>query len=115
VPRFINFLLVGLHTRVFHPESYSVVTEILSYTAVLNTLYTFGMETAYFRFSTKPGADENQIYNLTQTVVLAISGFSSVLLLIFSSSIATALAAYYPMACDTDVYRCGGCHSLCST
>jgi O-antigen/teichoic acid export membrane protein len=92
VPRFINFFLVGIHTRVFHPEDYSVVTELLSYTAVINTLYLFGMETAYFRFSTKSGLDERHIFNITQTVVLAISGFGSLILFLFASDIAAGLA-----------------------
>lgn len=91
VPRFINFFLVGIHTRVFHPEDYSVVTELLSYTAVINTLYLFGMETAYFRFSTKSGADEKHIYNLTQTVVLTISGLGSLVLFLFADRIALTL------------------------
>jgi O-antigen/teichoic acid export membrane protein len=91
VPRFINFFLVGIHTRVFHPEDYSVVTELLSYTAVINTLYLFGMETAYFRFSTKPGLDERHIFNITQTVVLAISGLGSLVLFLFAGDIAAGL------------------------
>lgn len=91
VPRFINFLLVRLHTSVFDPEVYGVVTWLFSYTAVINTIYLFGMETAYFRFATKPGADEGRIYNLTQTVVLAISVTLSVVFIVFSQPIANGL------------------------
>lgn len=91
VPRFINFFLVGIHTRVLSTEDYGVVTELLSYTAVINTLYLFGMETAYFRFSTKTGADEKNIFNLTQTVVLVISGLGSLTLFLFADHIAATL------------------------
>ena len=73
LPRFLNFLLVRLHTDVFLPDEYGVITKIFAYVAVFNIIFTFGMETAYFRFATKPGADEKRIFNIAQTVVLFIS------------------------------------------
>src|SRR5690606_33217773 len=91
VPRFFNFMLVPLHTGVFTPEEYGIVTILFSYTAVVNTVYMFGMETAYFRYATKPGADEKSIYRLTQTVVIAISGVLSLIAILFSDPLAAAL------------------------
>jgi O-antigen/teichoic acid export membrane protein len=79
LPRFLNFLLVPLHTTVFGAAAYGDFTFIFSYVAVFNIIFTFGMETAYFRFSNKEGADEKQIFNLTQTVVCAISLFFSLI------------------------------------
>jgi O-antigen/teichoic acid export membrane protein len=84
VPRFINFLLVTLHTGVFAPEDYSVITKIFAYTAVVNTIYLFGMETAYFRFATREGFTERDAYNLTQTIVVAISLPLTIVLVVFS-------------------------------
>lgn len=84
VPKFLNFLLVTLHTDVFHPEEYGVITKLFSYVAVINILFMFGMETAYFRFATKPGADEKRIFNLTQSVVVSISLFLSVILIVLA-------------------------------
>ncbi len=54
VARFLNFLLVPLYTSkgVFDPAEYGVVTALYSWTALLNVVLTFGMETAFFRFST---------------------------------------------------------------
>ena len=63
VPRFLNFLLVRLHTAVFPPDEYGIITKLFAYVAVINIIFTFGMETAYFRFATKPGADERKIFN----------------------------------------------------
>lgn len=91
IPRFLNFLLVPVHTGVFQPEEYGVITKLLAYTAVLNTLYMFGMETAYFRFAGKPGIDERRIFNLTLTVVIAISGALTVALIVMASPIASVL------------------------
>lgn len=84
VPRFLNFLLVPLHTAVFKPEDYGVITKLFAYVAVVNIVFMFGMETTYFRFATKPEADEKKIFNLSQTAVGAISLILS-LLFIFTA------------------------------
>lgn len=48
--RFLNYLLVPFYTRMFLPEQYGVVTELYSYSGFLMVLYSFGIETAFFRF-----------------------------------------------------------------
>lgn len=88
VPRFINFLLVTLHTKVFVPEQYSIITKVFAYTAVVNTIFLFGMETAYFRFATRSDLAERRVYNLAQTIVIMISLPLSVLLISFSGGVA---------------------------
>jgi O-antigen/teichoic acid export membrane protein len=91
LPRFLNFLLVYLHSDVFAPEEYGVITKLMAYVAVINTIFMFGMETAYFRYASKPGADVKKIFNLTQSVVLLISGVLSILLILLSDPIASSL------------------------
>lgn len=91
VPRFLNFLLVPLHTDVFKPEEYGVITKIFAYVAVINIVFMFGMETAYFRFATKSGANEKKIFNLAQTVVIGISILISLLIFSFIFPIADYL------------------------
>ncbi|MBV6404160.1 MAG: oligosaccharide flippase family protein [Flavobacteriales bacterium] len=61
VARFLNFLLVPLYTSqfVFEPAEYGVVTALYSWTALLNVILTFGMETAYFRFAAKDHVRDN--------------------------------------------------------
>ena len=51
VGRLLNYLLVPLYTRFFTPEDYGVVTELYAYVAFLVILLTYGLETAFFRFS----------------------------------------------------------------
>jgi O-antigen/teichoic acid export membrane protein len=51
----------------------------------------FGMETAYFRFATKPGADENRIFHIAQTAVVFISLLISVILILNANLLADAL------------------------
>lgn len=91
VPRFLNFLLIYLHTDVFAPEEYGVITKLFAYVAVVNIVFMFGMETAYFRFATKPGAEERRIFNLAQTVVVAISVLISLLFILQAKPIASTL------------------------
>jgi O-antigen/teichoic acid export membrane protein len=83
----LNFLLFPIHTKFFGPEEYGVFTYFMSLVALLNIVYSFGMETAYFRFATKPGADEKKIFNLAQTAVVTISTMLSLLFILSSSSI----------------------------
>jgi O-antigen/teichoic acid export membrane protein len=91
VPRFLNFLLVPLHTSVFAPEDYGVITKLFAYVAVINIVFMFGMETAYFRFATKPSADEKRVFNLAQTIVVSISVLFSIIFIVWANPIAQFL------------------------
>lgn len=87
--RVINYLLVPLYTSVFAPKEYAVVTELYAYVAFLNILFTYGMETAYFRFSSKDKSYD--YFNLTQTGLLISSVIFSGLLILLASPIASIL------------------------
>src|SRR6185295_4380176 len=88
----LNFLLVPLHTiGVFSRAEYGVTVKLYAFAAVLNILFMFGMETAFFRFATKPGADAKRVFNLAQTCVLFISISCSILFIVFSGPLANAL------------------------
>ena len=92
LPRVLNFLLVFLHTNnMFSTSEYGIITKLLAVVGVVNIVYMFGMETAFFRFATKAGADAKKIFNLTQTSVLLISGSLSILFIAFASPIASGL------------------------
>jgi O-antigen/teichoic acid export membrane protein len=62
VGRLLNYLLVPIYTRVFDPNAYGVVSEFYAYVTFLIVAYTYGMETAFFHFSTE-GSDKNKIYS----------------------------------------------------
>jgi O-antigen/teichoic acid export membrane protein len=91
LPRFLNFLLVPLHTKVFSEAEYGIFTQVFAYVALLNIVFTFGMETAYFRFASRPENDEKKIFDLTQTVIVLISLSLSILLLFNLRNIAAYL------------------------
>ncbi len=52
LPRAVNVLLVSLHTYVLLPDAYAVNTKFYVLIAFFNALFTYGMETAFFRFYT---------------------------------------------------------------
>ncbi|MGC8866207.1 MAG: lipopolysaccharide biosynthesis protein [Bacteroidales bacterium] len=49
--RIINYLLVPLYTRVFLPHEAAIYVELYAYMAMLAVILTYGMETAFFRYS----------------------------------------------------------------
>jgi O-antigen/teichoic acid export membrane protein len=49
--RFLNFLLVPFYTNVLHPGEYGIVAYVYSIIAFLNVVYGYGMESAYFKYS----------------------------------------------------------------
>ena len=92
LPRMLNFLLVPLHTvNMFSRAEYGEITKLLSIVAFVNVVYMFGMETAFFRFATRPGADPKRVFNLAQTGVLLISIPLSIVFYVFAPAIASAL------------------------
>ncbi|GAB2964249.1 polysaccharide biosynthesis C-terminal domain-containing protein [Hymenobacter coalescens] len=70
VGRVLNFLLTPFYTRRFAPAAFGIVTGLYAYVSFLNVLFTYGMETAYFRFANRPGTDRRELYNRVLTLLL---------------------------------------------
>lgn len=49
--RLLNFLLVPIYTNFLSPSDYGITAYVYSLIAFLNVLYNYGMESAYFRYS----------------------------------------------------------------
>ena len=97
LPRVLNFFLVILHTKnMFSQEEYGEITKLYAWVGVINILYMFGMETAFFRFATKPGMDAKRIFNLAQTSVLLISVPLTIIFVVLSNPIGTSLQISNP-------------------
>jgi O-antigen/teichoic acid export membrane protein len=69
--RVINYFLVGLHTSVFLLDEMGIVSEVYGTVALLLIIVTFGMETTFFRFTSKNVS--SVAYNTASTVVIIIS------------------------------------------
>lgn len=87
--RMLNYLLVPLYTSVFLPGQYGIVTELYAYVAFLNILYIYGLETAYFRFSSKNNSTE--YFDLALSSILLSSLVFSGICFFFSGEIASVL------------------------
>jgi O-antigen/teichoic acid export membrane protein len=87
VGRLLNYLLVPLYTRVFTPEQYGVVTEMYAYVSFLIIILTYGMETAFFRY-TQNESDKEKVYSTTLISILSSSIFFIIIINIFAESIA---------------------------
>ncbi len=79
----INFILVPFYTStaILNVEEYGVVTELYSYVAVLNVLYLYGMETAYFRFTSRAANGEKEIYSNVFSSILFTTAILTILLI----------------------------------
>ena len=75
IGRFLNYLLVPLYTYIFSTYQYGIVTELYSYAAFFMVIFTYGLETAFFRFYEKEG-QQPAVYStvlwsiFTSTVIL---------------------------------------------
>ncbi len=97
--RVLNYLLVTLHTAVFIPEQFGSIGKLYAYAAFLNIIYTYGMETAYFRFTTKEKSDS--YYEQAFTAVLLSS-------IVFSGSIfifADQIIQFLELSVETYIVR----------
>jgi O-antigen/teichoic acid export membrane protein len=86
--RAVNFLLVPLHTRAFEkPADMAVIVMLYSLVTFLNIVYTYGMETAYFRYVNSPEVDSRKVYNTVQSALLISSLLFSGLIILLAGPI----------------------------
>ena len=82
IGRAINFLLVPFYTstQILSVAEYGIVSELYAYAAVLNVIYLYGMETAFFRFVSKDPAHSKEIFSTSVSSIFFSSlGLSFVL------------------------------------
>lgn len=90
--RLINFLLVPLYTNLlFNTSEYGIIAEMYAYVAFLLILLTYGMETAFFRFSQEAPGQRKRIYSTTLLSVLSTSVVFILLVTVFRQPIAGLL------------------------
>ncbi len=89
VGRFLNYLLTPLLATIFASAAYGKISTLFAIAAFLNVIYTYGLETSYFRFSTSH--DENKVYNTCSSSILLTTGLLTGVLLLFAKDIAAFL------------------------
>lgn len=92
--RLLNYLLTPILTRVFMPAEYGINTEFYVYSSFLNIILSYGMETAFFRFSNDKNYDKQRILSGAQTLLLLSTAVFCSILYFSAGPIATWL--HYP-------------------
>jgi len=73
VGRVLSYLLVPIYTAHFAAAEYGIVTGLYAYVSFLNVLFTYGLETTFFRFANRPGEDRRALYNRTLSLLIISS------------------------------------------
>lgn len=68
--RSINFLMIIVYTAYLSKEEMGSFTSIYALIGFLNIVFTYGMETSFFRFSTGKNLDPGRVYNSIQSTLL---------------------------------------------
>ena len=89
--RVVNFMLVPLYTAILSRSDYGVVTEFLSYIAVLQVVLALGLETGCFRYASKEGKEPNKVFSNAFGLVFVVCALFFVCVSLFSGNISSAL------------------------
>ena len=86
--RSLNFLLVFIHTAAFLPAELCVNVKLYGYMAIANIIYTYGMETAYFRYAKEA---PERYYNIILTAIILTSGIFTLGLFVYADPLMAQL------------------------
>lgn len=89
VGRFLNYLLVPLYTNIFSRAEYGVTSWFYAVVPFIAVFFTYGMETAFFRFAQKQ-ENKKQVFSTTMISITV----STVLLTILIIGLATPIANF---------------------
>lgn len=74
IGRFINYILVPFYTNIFAPAEYGIISNIYAYIAILNILFTYGMDSSYLKFAkTKEFGDDKDNFSTPFLSILTTS------------------------------------------
>jgi O-antigen/teichoic acid export membrane protein len=83
-PKFLSYFLTFALTYIFkEPADFAANPEIFSYIAFLNVIFTYGMETAFFHFSSKR-ENKEEVYSTVLISVLSSTLVLSLILFLLS-------------------------------
>lgn len=90
--RLLNYLLVPLWTNlIVPPDRLAIVHVLYAWAALLNVLLTYGMETAFFRFSTDTSCDRKKVADTAFTALAVTTSLALAAGAVFYHRIADAV------------------------
>ncbi len=84
--RLLNYLLTPILTAIFLEKEYGKISVLFTIAALLNIVFTYGMETSYFRFSSLQ--PESKVYNTASTSIWISTAIFTLLLLLVVGPVA---------------------------
>ncbi len=91
LPKVLNFLLLAPYlTRILNQENYGIHGILYAYVALLISVFTLRLETAYFRFATI-GEDKVKAFSSGFTTIVLFSLFASLLIFFNAEDIASLI------------------------
>lgn len=87
--RFLNYLLTPILATIFASAEYGRITTLFTIAAFLNILFTYGLETSYFRFSAQQ--PEPKVYNTCSSSIIISTVLLTGLLWLLTDNIAVFL------------------------
>jgi O-antigen/teichoic acid export membrane protein len=71
--RTVNFLLIPIYTGYLTKYDVGAYTALYGYMALFNIIFTYGMETTYFRYATGKGLDPQKVFAQIQSLLITTS------------------------------------------
>lgn len=90
IGRVLSYLLVPIYTRAFLPGEYGIANELYAYISLLLVILTYGLETAFFRFS-EMEKDKNRVYSTALISIIVTTAFFVLISLLFHQPVANIL------------------------
>ncbi len=90
--RLLNFILTPVYTKTYPAVTYGIFTTLYSYSALINAVLAFGMESTYFRYLNKHEDKQREVYNNSFFCVAFVALLFLITGTIFKEPIAVYLA-----------------------
>ena len=88
--RFLNYLLTPYLTYTLSSEGYGEMNLVYAAIPFLNIIFTYGLETAYFRYA-KTKEEHEQVYNTATVSLIVSTALLTALLVLFNKQLATII------------------------
>ena len=102
VVRFLNYLLTPYYTRIFTPDEYGIVTDIYALIPFALVVLSMGMESSYFRFTTRAQeeggdieANKRKVFATTWSITSLGATIFFAIVWLLSTPISKAMGAAY--------------------
>ncbi len=102
VVRLLNYLLTPFYTRIFDQQTYGIVTDIYALIPFALVLLSMGMESSYFRFTTRAEeeggdiiANKRRVFATTWGVTMLAAAIFFVVVVLLNAPISRAMGSAY--------------------